>query len=149
MFLHANLSDNVSDKNLDTENFSYNDTGCSDNRPQLHSFGPQKGILVQEIIGYCDNWLQRHFCQSPPVSMKPKFSVPKISSLTGSTAGPPPLTTLLPLSSLLLSAAALGMAARETPTPAARPDTAPGSPPLASACEDCKRGGGTQCHLAR
>ena len=57
---------------------------------------------------------------------------------TGSSAGAPPLAVvaLLPLSSLSApTAAPVGVAAAsETPTPAASPSSALGSP--ASACED-------------
>ena len=35
--------------------------------PTVTIFGPKKGLLILKIIGYCDNRLQWHFFQSPPV----------------------------------------------------------------------------------
>ena len=39
------------------------------------SFWSQKRPCRMKIIGYCDNLLQWHFCQSPPVPLQPKLSV--------------------------------------------------------------------------
>ena len=38
---------------------------------------PKMSLLKLELIGYCDNRLKRHFCQTPSVPLWPRFSAVK------------------------------------------------------------------------